>query len=265
LRPAKDESPEGRRSYPNYLATRPPDAERAAVNLLRRLSDETGCRVHIVHVSSGETLPLIREARTSKGSVTAESCPHHLHFAAEEIADGRTEYKCAPPIRGADDRDALWRALGDGTLDLIVTDHSPCPPGMKRTDEGDFLEAWGGIASLQLGLSVVWTGARQRGFGLNDIARWMSAGPAALAGLRRKGALAIGNDADLVAFEPDTEWTVEPRRLHHRHKITPYAGARLTGVVRSTFVRGECVFRDGAIGQAGGGQILNGGGGADDV
>jgi allantoinase len=180
--------------------------------------------------------------------VTAETCPHYLHFAMDNVPDGATEYKCAPPIRSAADRDALWAGLVDGTLDAVVSDHSPCPPAMKGIERGDFMAAWGGIASLQLGLAVVWTGMRARGIPLERLATWMSAAPARLVGLSsRKGAIAAGKDADFVVWQPEEEFIVHAGDLLHRHKLTPYTGARLAGGVRSTWIRGKCVYdrRDG--------------------
>src|SRR6185503_1601855 len=235
--------PTGTRSYSAYAASRPAAAETAAVGLLLELADRHRARVHVVHVSAGETLPLVAAARARGVAVTAETCPHYLHFTADLVPDGATEYKCAPPIRSAADRDALWQGLLDGTLDAVVSDHSPCPPAMKRREAGDFMAAWGGIASLQLGLSVVWTGMRARGIALEQLAAWMCAGPARLLGLSgRKGAIAPGHDADLVVWQPEEEFTVHADDLFHRHKLTPYAGARLAGVVHSTFIRGECIY-----------------------
>ena len=235
--------PTGTRSYSAYAASRPAAAETAAVRLLLELADRHRARVHVVHVSAGETLPLVAAARARGVAVTAETCPHYLHFTADLVPDGATEYKCAPPIRSAADRDALWQGLLDGTLDAVVSDHSPCPPAMKRREAGDFMAAWGGIASLQLGLSVVWTGMRARRIPLERLATWMCAAPARLLGLSaRKGAIAPGHDADLIGWMPDEEFTVRPERLLHRHALTPYAGARLAGVVHSTFIRGECIY-----------------------
>ncbi|HXS83898.1 MAG TPA: allantoinase AllB [Methylomirabilota bacterium] len=235
--------PTGTRSYSAYAASRPAAAETAAVGLLLELADRHRARVHVVHVSAGETLPLVAAARARGVAVTAETCPHYLHFTADLVPDGATEYKCAPPIRSAADRDALWQGLLDGTLDAVVSDHSPCPPAMKRREAGDFMAAWGGIASLQLGLSVVWTGMRARRIPLERLATWMCAAPARLLGLSaRKGAIAPGHDADLIGWMPDEEFTVRPERLLHRHALTPYAGARLAGVVHSTFIRGECIY-----------------------
>ena len=180
--------------------------------------------------------------------VTVETCPHYLTFAAEEIADGATEFKCAPPIRERENRERLWAGLADGTIDLVVSDHSPCTPELKAKERGDFAAAWGGISSLQLALPAVWTGARARGFSLADVARWMCAGPARLAGLaNRKGTLAPGRDADIVVWYPDEEFSVTPAMLRHRHKVTPYAGRSLFGRVEATFLRGEPVFDRGAF------------------
>ncbi|HZE37689.1 MAG TPA: amidohydrolase family protein, partial [Stackebrandtia sp.] len=200
------------------------------------LARETGCRVHILHVSSAEVLPLLAKARADGVRITAETCPHYLTFAAEQIADGATQFKCCPPIRDAANRKALWAGLADGVIDCVVSDHSPCPPELKR---GDFATAWGGISSVQLGLSVIWTAARARGHTLSDVAAWMSRRPAALVGLRRKGSIAVGGDADLVAFDPERRWTVRAADLHHRHPVTPYDGRELTGAVRATWLRGR--------------------------
>ena len=234
------------RRYSSYLMSRPPRAEDSAIQLLLGLSGETGCRVHIVHLSSSGSLAHLAAARAGGIAVTAETCPHYLAFDAEEIGNGSTEFKCAPPIRESANRHALWRALLGGGIDCVVSDHSPCPPAMKRKNTGDFLSAWGGIASLELGLSTVWTEACQRSASIEDVVRWMSAGPAKLAGLEnRKGAIARGHDADLVIWEPEAGFTVEPARLRQRHKLTPYAGRRLLGVVYKTLLRGEEVDPEG--------------------
>jgi len=229
--------------YARYLRSRPDAAEVEAVELLVRLCRETGCQVHIVHVSSAEVLPLLRRAREEGLPVTAETCPHYLTFAAEEIPDGAVAFKCAPPIRSRENRERLWEGLREGLIDLVATDHSPCPPRMKNIETGDFRGAWGGISSLQLSLSAVWTGARERGFKVEDVAAWMCAAPARLAGLEgRKGAIAPGYDADLVVWDPEASFEVDAERLQHRHKLTPYAGRTLLGVVRRTFLRGETVY-----------------------
>lgn len=246
-----------RHRYATYLASRPPTAEVDAIALLVRLCREFGTRVHVVHLATPDALPLLRRARADGLPITVESCPHYLHFCAEEIADGATEFKCAPPIRGREDRDGLWRALADGEIDMVASDHSPCPPGMKARGAGDWFAAWGGIASLQLGLPVVWTAARARGFGPERLAEWMSAAPARLAGLDgRKGAIAPGHDADLVVWDPDAEFTVAPEMLHHRHALTPYDGGVFAGVVRETYVRGIRVYDRGRFPAEPAGRIL---------
>ncbi|SOD02194.1 allantoinase [bacterium JGI 053] len=245
------------RAYATWLASRPPQAEIAAIELLIRLAREFGTRVHVVHVSAAGALPLLHAARGEGVPITAETCPHYLHFDAEDVPDGATEMKCAPPIRGAANREDLWTALGAGWIDLVATDHSPCPPEMKLRDAGDFMRAWGGIASLQLGMAAVWRNARERGYTPAHLARWMSAGPARLAGLdARKGAIARGFDADLAAFDPDAEFLVEPSRLFHRHTLSPYVGSVLPGVVTQTWLRGEKIFEAGEIVGAPAGRVL---------
>jgi allantoinase len=202
----------------------------------------------VVHVSAAGALEPIHRARQELLPVTSETCPHYLHFAAEDVPDGATEMKCAPPIRGAGNREELWTALGSGRIDLVATDHSPCPPEMKLRDEGDFVRAWGGIASVQLGFGAVWRDARERGYTPGHVAQWMSTAPARLAGLdRRKGAIAPGRDADLVVLDPDAEYLVEPGRLFHRHKLSPYVGSVLPGVVEQTWLRGMKIYERGEI------------------
>ena len=234
------------RSYETFLRSRPRDAENQAVELMIRLSRETGCRVHIVHHSSADGLVMLRQAKTSGARITAETCPHYLHFAAEDIRDGATEFKCCPPIRERQNREQLWGALLDGTIDMVVSDHSPCPPGMKLAEQGDFMKAWGGISSLQLRLPVIWTEAIARGFAINQAVEWLCAAPARLVGLQeRKGTIAVGRDADIVIWNPNRDFRVIPEMIHHRHKLTPYAGEHLRGVVEKTFLRGQIVY-DGA-------------------
>jgi allantoinase len=190
---------------------------------------------------------VLRAARARGVSITAETCPHYLHFAAEDVADGATEFKCAPPIRAATNREILWRAILAGDLDFVVSDHSPCPPALKRRDTGSFDDAWGGIASLELRLPVIWTGAMQRGVDSVRIMEWLAHAPGRFARLgRAKGAIAAGYDADLVIFDPDATWTVDPAELHQRHALTPYAGATLRGAVRATYLRGQKIFEAGA-------------------
>ncbi|WP_236653417.1 allantoinase AllB [Streptacidiphilus melanogenes] len=236
-------------AYADFLASRPDDAEAVAVAGLLEIARRTGARVHILHVSSAAVLPLLREARAAGVRVTAETCPHYLTLAAEQVPSGDTAFKCCPPIRSEANRDLLWEALAAGEFIAVVSDHSPSTPELKHLPslggDGDFAAAWGGIASLQLGLPAIWTEARHRGHSLSDVVRWMSAGPAALVGLATKGAIAAGMDADLVAFDPDAAFTVDPSGLHHRHPVTPYAGRSLSGVVRTTWLRGEPVDVDG--------------------
>ena len=230
------------RDYSSFVASRPPVAERRAIEKVIGAAAATGARAHIVHLSAAECVAMIAGAKAAGIRLTAETCPHYLYFAAEQVPDGATEFKCCPPIRDAANREALWRGLEAGVIDCVVSDHSPCPPALKAFDSGDFGAAWGGIASLQLSLSAVWTAARQRGRTLDDVARWMSAAPARLAGLRAKGALAVGRDADLVAFDPDETHVVEAARLLHRHPVTPYAGRTLTGRVRQVWLRGTALL-----------------------
>jgi allantoinase len=229
--------------YETFLQTRPRAAEDEAVQLMIRLSREFGTRVHIVHHSSADSLPQLRQAKAAGVKITAETCPHYLYFAAEEIPDGATEFKCCPPIRERDNREQLWQALAGGTLDMIVSDHSPCPPELKCREEGDFLKAWGGIASLQLRLPVIWTEALRRGHTISQLTDWLCVSPARLVGLgARKGKLAVGCDADIVVWDPEKEFQVAPEMIHHRHSLTPYAGRKLKGVVETTFLRGEKVY-----------------------
>lgn len=232
----------GSRRYADYLASRPPEAEHAAIAMLLRCLDVSPTPLHIVHLSSASSLGPVVAARAAGLPVTVETCPHYLTFAAEEIADGDVAFKCAPPLRDASEREALWEALLQGDIDLIASDHSPCPPALKETD-GDFFSAWGGIASLQISLSAVWTGARLRGVEPERLATWMSAAPAKLAGLDyRKGAIAPGYDADIVIWDPDANFVVDASQLLHRHPITPYAGRELFGVVSETIVAGRRVY-----------------------
>ncbi|HET8602472.1 MAG TPA: allantoinase AllB [Marmoricola sp.] len=225
--------------YQDFLASRPREAENQAVQKVIELARATGCRVHVLHVSSAEALPLITAAKADGVRITAETCPHYLSFTAEEIPDGATAFKCCPPIREADNREQLWQGLRDGVIDVVVSDHSPSTVDLKALDTGDFGEAWGGISSLQLGLPAVWTGAREHDIPLVDVVGWMSAGPAALVGLPHKGGITVGADADLCVFAPDEEFVVDVRSLHHRNAITPYDGRTLTGVVHDTWLRGE--------------------------
>ncbi|MEV0717626.1 allantoinase AllB [Asanoa sp. NPDC050611] len=221
--------------YADFERSRPGAAECSAVGAALDAAEATGSRVHVLHISDADAAAVVAAGRARGVRVTAETCPHYLTLDAAEVPDGATEFKCCPPIRGAANRDRLWAALADGTLDIVVSDHSPSTPALKQ---GDFAGAWGGIASLQLGLPLVWTAAAARGFDVADVVRWMATGPADLVGLRHKGRIAVGADADLVAFDPDASFTVAPDGLHHRHPVTPYAGRRLTGVVRRVWLRG---------------------------
>lgn len=237
---AIEHAPEaGGAAYERFLHSRPRGAENLAIAQVIELARWTGCRVHILHVSSSDVLAMLASARRDGVPITAETCPHYLTFAAEEIPDGATQYKCCPPIREAANRELLWQGLRDGVIDMVVTDHSPSTPDLKALDTGDFGVAWGGISSLQLGLSAVWTEARSRGFTLADVARWMSEAPARHAGLARKGQIAVGHDADFVVLAPDASYVVDAARLHHKNAVTPYHGRSLAGVVRATWLRGE--------------------------
>lgn len=235
------------RRYSTYLATRPPSWEREAIALLLRLCRELRAPIHVVHLSAAGAARLVAEARKEGLPLTAETCPHYLALAAEEVEDGRTEFKCAPPVRERANLEALWDALLDGTIGLVVSDHSPCPPLMKQSERGDFMAAWGGIASLQLALPVVWSEARRRGVPLSRLAAWMAEAPARLAGLQTRGRIAAGCHADLVAFDPDATFRVEQAMLHQRHKLTPYLGRTLHGVVRKTWLHGRPVFSGGSF------------------
>lgn len=234
------------RSYATYLRSRPDEAELSAIRLLLSLCREYRFRVHIVHLSTHEGLPILRAARAEGLPVTVETCPHYLYLSAETIADGATLCKCAPPIRSCENREKLWQGLRDGVIDLVATDHSPCPPAMKKVDEGNFKTAWGGIASLSVALPVMWTEASARGFTLSDIARWMAENPARLAGCgARKGRISAGDDADFVVFDTETEISVTKDRLHYRHAVSPYLGEKFRGAVKATYLRGKCVFAEG--------------------
>jgi allantoinase len=228
------------RLYATYLASRPPAAEEQAIQLVTRLCRATRARTHIVHHSAASALPLLREARGEGLPLTAETCPHYLHFFAEAIPDGATPFKCAPPIRDAANREELWRALAEGVLEFVASDHSPCSPNLKAMEVGDYMRAWGGVAGLQLALPVMWTEASKRGHTLVDIARWMCEGPARLAGLTgKKGAIAPGYDADFVVFHDNVTHTITADEIRHRHKVSPYVGETVQGRVDATYLRGE--------------------------
>ena len=230
-------APHGR-GYADFLASRPASAEDTAIENLAGLLRQTGARGHVLHLSSAAALPVLAAARHDGVRISAETCPHYLALSAEDVPAGATEFKCCPPIRGAANRDELWAALRAGSIDCVVSDHSPCTEDLKCLDSGDFAKAWGGIASLQLGLPVVWTQACERGVELAEVVRWMATAPARLVGLDHKGRIEVGVDADLVAFAPDEQWVVDADRLHHRNSVTPYAGSTLRGAVRSTWLHG---------------------------
>jgi allantoinase len=235
------------RSYARYLASRPRSWERDAIRLLIELCRDNRCHVHIVHLSSADALSLIKKAKNEGLPLTVETCPHYLAFAAEDIPDGDPRYKCAPPIRERENRERLWEGLRHGLIDTIGSDHSPAPPELKHLASGNVFRAWGGIASLQLSLPAIWTEARRRGFPIGDLVQWMASRPAALLRLSRKGVIAQGRDADLVVFDTESSFTVNPGALHHRHKATPYEGLVLTGRVETTYLRGQIVQRSGCF------------------
>jgi len=245
------------RSYETFLNSRPRAAENEAVELMIRLSRDTGCRIHIVHHSSADALASLREAKADGVQLTVETCPHYLHLAAENIPDGATEFKCCPPIRERANREQLWEALREGTIDMVVSDHSPCPPDMKLREQGDFMKAWGGISSLQLRLPLMWTEANARGVTVNQLAEWLCAAPARQVGLApAKGSISVGGDADIVIWNPEQEFLVTAEVIQHRHKLTPYADETLRGVVEKTFLRGQMVYDGGEFTRDPSGEVL---------
>jgi allantoinase len=236
-------------SYAEFLGSRPPEAETSAIATVVAAARETGCRAHVVHLSAADALPVIARARAEGVRLTVETCPHYLTLAAEQVADGQTQFKCCPPVRGAANADLLWQGLAEGLIDTVVSDHSPSTADLKLLDEGDFGAAWGGISSLQLGLPLVWTAARQRGHSLEDVVGWMARRPAEVAGVRGKGRIEVGSAADLAVFAPDAELTVDVARLRHRNPVSPYHGQTLTGVVRATYLAGRRVADDATEGR----------------
>jgi allantoinase len=232
--------------YATYLQSRPDEAELSAIRLMISLCREYHFRLHIVHLATSRALDMLCAAKAEGLLASVETCPHYLHFSSDKIPDGQTLFKCAPPIRSRENCQNLWQGLQEGVIDLVATDHSPCPPAMKRLVERNFRTAWGGISSLSLALPVMWTEASGRGFTLSDITRWMAEGPARLAGCTsRKGRIAKDFDADFVVFEPEAEFIVTEDRLSYRHRVSPYLGEQLRGVVKETYLRGICVFADG--------------------
>jgi allantoinase len=234
----EDATPPHGPAYAGFLGSRPRAAENRAVETVIEVAERTGARAHILHLSSAEALPSIRRARADGVALSVETCPHYLTFAAEDVPDGATEFKCCPPIREAANRDELWGALADGTIATVVTDHSPCTIDLKTLETGDFGQAWGGVAGLQVGLAAVWTAARERGHDLADVVRWMAEAPADQVGLKNKGRIEVGADADLAVFAPAETFVVDAGKLHHKNAVTAYAGQTLTGVVRQTWLHG---------------------------
>lgn len=241
--PSPKERGQGVRSYNNYLSSRPKKWEDDAIALMIRLCEEFNCRVHIVHLSSADSIEQIADAKQRSLPLTVETGQHYLYFGAEEIKDGQTQFKCAPPIREKDNNEKLWQALKDGIIDFVATDHSPAPPAMKELVSGDFRKAWGGISSIQFALSVLWTAAEKRDCSMVNILKWLCENPAKLTGLKNlKGKIAIGYDADFVVWDPEKKFTVREDIIHHKHKITPYLNNELYGVVEQTWLKGEKVF-----------------------
>lgn len=235
--------------YSTFLASRPRAAENTAIDQVLAAARSTGARVHILHLASSEALPAIRAAKADGVRLTVETCPHYLTFAAEDIPNGATEYKCCPPLREEDNRRALWEGLKDGTIDHIASDHSPCTVDLKAKESGSFGEAWGGVASVQLGPAAVWTAGQEFGIELTDLARWFASAPCRTFGVERKGAIAVGNDADLSVLAPDETFVVDVEALEHKNKISPYNGRSLRGVVKRTILRGRSVDRDSKAGR----------------
>ncbi|GAA4746439.1 allantoinase AllB [Flavisolibacter ginsenosidimutans] len=237
-----------RRSYKEYVASRPKQWEDDAIALMIRLCEEFNCRTHIVHLSSADSIEQIKKAKEKRLPLTVETAQHYLFFCAEEIADGATAFKCAPPIRERENNEQLWGALKEGVIDFVATDHSPATPELKELQSGDFTKAWGGIASIQFALPVLWTAAKQRGITPNDICRWLSSNPAKLIGQQtRKGEIAEGYDADLIVWNPEESFVVTEDIIHHKHKVTPYLGRELFGVVKQTYLNGTMVFDKGKM------------------
>jgi allantoinase len=236
------------RSYQHYLLSRPKEWEDEAIALLIQLCEQYQCRVHIVHLSSANSIEQLKIARQKGLPITVETAQHYLYFNAEDIPDAQTAFKCAPPIREKKNNEQLWRALQEGIIDFVATDHSPAPPEMKEMESGNLMKAWGGIASLQLALPVLWTAARKKNIPVTSMVKWLCEKPAVLPGLHtRKGKIMKGFDADLVAWDPNKQFTVTAEQLHHKHKMTPYLNQELYGVVTQTWLGGELIFDQGAF------------------
>jgi allantoinase len=253
----KPQPGEDERSYQHYLSSRPRAWEDEAIALMIRLCEQYNCQVHIVHLSSANSIAQIQQAKEKELPITVETAQHYLYFNAEEIPNAQTAYKCAPPIREKANNEQLWQALQDGIIDFVATDHSPAPPELKDPEPGNLMKAWGGIASLQLALPVLWTAARKRNIPVTNMAKWLSTNPARLAGLNSsKGKIATGYDADLVVWDPDKKFTVTPEKLHHKHKITPYLNQELYGVVEQTWLQGELIFDHGKFPSLNNGKLV---------
>ena len=256
-----DEAPRAAgRSYASFVRSRPPAAEDAAIAEVLALAARHGTRVHVLHLSNAGSLERLAQAKSDGLGVTVETCPHYLTLDAGHVPDGATAYKCCPPIRDAANQDRLWQGLAEGTIDAVVSDHSPSTADLKQLDTGDFGTAWGGVASLQLGLPIVWTAAATRGHGLVDVARWMSSRPAEIADVSGKGGIRVGGSADLVVIAPDATFVVDPARLHHKNPVTPYAGRTLRGVVRQTWLRGRRIASGVDVDEVPTGRLLRRGG-----
>lgn len=244
-------------SYQNYLSSRPKEWEDNAIALMIRLCEKYNCRVHIVHLSSANSIEQIRKAKEKGLPLTVETGQHYLFFNAENIEDGNTAFKCAPPIREEANNNLLWQALKDGIIDFVATDHSPAPPDFKQLQTGDFTKAWGGIASLQFALPVLWTAAKKHNCNLSSIAAWLCEKPAVLAGLQHsQGKIAKGFDADLIVWDAEKSFTVAEEMIHHRHKVSPYLNEKLFGVVEQTYLGGEKVYENGKFIQLNKGKVL---------
>lgn len=233
------------KSYKAYLGSRLKEWEDKAVELLIALCEEFKSPVHIVHLSSANSIEKIRDAKARGLPLTVETCPQYLYYNAEDIPDGNTLFKCAPPIREKENNEKLWKALKEGIIDFVVTDHSPATPELKKIESGNLKEAWGGIASIQFSLPVVWTKAKERGFTITDMARLMSASVADFIGQEKKGKIKVGFEADIVVWAPEEQFTAKKENIHYRHKISPYVGEKLYGVVKQTYVGGKKVYENG--------------------
>jgi allantoinase len=243
--PSELKAADSNRSYAHYLSSRPPDWEDSAIALMIRLCREFNCRTHIVHLSAATSIEQIRKAKKEGLPLTVETSPHYLFFNAEEIPDGATAFKCAPPIRSKANNDLLWQALEEGIIDFVATDHSPAPSQMRQTETGDFMNAWGGIASIQFSLSILWTAGQSHGITIDTLAKWLCEAPAMLPGFTHKGTLRPGCDADIVAWDPGASFIVSDDIIHHRHSLTPYLGRQLKGKVQRTWLAGQLVYEDG--------------------